>query len=339
MSTVTKLYFNKACAEDIEWGMGTIAQTRGGQAVVLNKVNLASLPIDEFDTLQDLNDAIALMDMSAVLSVYNNEINIGIVADDLVLGNSSLIKLTANSIGNVNLVGTDINLGLDSLIKITADNIDIVTTVGNSIDNVDLVGEDLALGAGTNQPTDSAILNALINADIAIAQAWIAEAERLTTESYATEAKNVFVKTYVSDGDGTFTATDTTDYSSLHYSLTSGDSAAAALVSEGLADADATQTALDRTATGNDRVATGGDVNQTALDRVATGNDAATATTQAGIATTKAGEASADALIVNAYSTIDWAGFNTVDGELIVTYFDSSLSTPSIVNGDFILTY
>lgn len=48
-------------------------------------------------------------------------------------------------------------------------------------------------------------------------QAWISQAHQKTSDSYATEAEDVFVKTYTSDGDGTFTATDTTEYSALHW--------------------------------------------------------------------------------------------------------------------------
>jgi hypothetical protein len=51
--------------------------------------------------------------------------------------------------------------------------------------------------------------------------AWNAEAEKLTADSYATEAEDVFVKLYSSDGDGTFTATDTTEYSALHWAAKS----------------------------------------------------------------------------------------------------------------------
>ncbi len=47
---------------------------------------------------------------------------------------------------------------------------------------------------------------------------WIAEAEKLTSESYAVEAEDVEVKHYTSDGDGTFTATPQTGiYSTLHH--------------------------------------------------------------------------------------------------------------------------
>ena len=55
------------------------------------------------------------------------------------------------------------------------------------------------------------------NATEAQLDAWIAEAQRMTADSYATEAEDVFVKTYTSDGDGTFTASTTTEYSALHW--------------------------------------------------------------------------------------------------------------------------
>jgi len=48
-------------------------------------------------------------------------------------------------------------------------------------------------------------------------RSWEAEAKRLTADSYATEAEDLFVKSYTSNGDGTFTATNTTEYSALHW--------------------------------------------------------------------------------------------------------------------------
>ncbi|MDY0292903.1 MAG: hypothetical protein RBR02_11285, partial [Desulfuromonadaceae bacterium] len=44
-----------------------------------------------------------------------------------------------------------------------------------------------------------------------------AEANQKTADSYATEAEDTFVKVYTSNGDGTFTATDTAEYSALHW--------------------------------------------------------------------------------------------------------------------------
>lgn len=58
---------------------------------------------------------------------------------------------------------------------------DEVVTVANNDANVTLVGDDLALGLGTNEPTDSSILNALTNADIAIANAALTAADVVST--------------------------------------------------------------------------------------------------------------------------------------------------------------
>ncbi len=52
-----------------------------------------------------------------------------------------------------------------------------------------------------------------------------------------------------------------------------------------------------------------------------------------------ADSALASSIVVNAYGNVDWAGFSVSDGDLIVDYFDSNNSVPSIVDGDFILTY
>lgn len=134
---------------------------------------------------------------------------------------------------------------------VAGDTVAINIVAGDTV-ALNLVADDLAKGIGTNQPTDSAILNALTNAniingdvvltnadvvlthaDVALTNAdvvssgvnatnaqlsqWGAEAEKLTADSYATEAEDVFVKVYTSNGDGTFTGTATTEYSSLHY--------------------------------------------------------------------------------------------------------------------------
>jgi hypothetical protein len=40
-----------------------------------------------------------------------------------------------------------------------------------------------------------------------------------------------------------------------------------------------------------------------------------------------------------AVAGIDFASFSMIDGELVVGYYDSSASTPSIVDGEFIITY
>ena len=43
--------------------------------------------------------------------------------------------------------------------------------------------------------------------------------------------------------------------------------------------------------------------------------------------------------IVNAFTNIDFGGFSINDGDLIVDYFDNAYSVPSLVDGEFIITY
>ena len=43
--------------------------------------------------------------------------------------------------------------------------------------------------------------------------------------------------------------------------------------------------------------------------------------------------------IVNAFTNIDFGGFSVTDVELIVDYFDNAYSVPSLVDGEFIITY
>lgn len=86
----------------------------------------------------------------------------------------------------------------------------------------------MPLTCGEGGSTTSEVFEAVNNAEL---QGWIAEAEAMTANSYATEAEDVVVKVYTSDGDGTFTATDQTGvYSSLHYQQNANPSFRGALV-------------------------------------------------------------------------------------------------------------
>lgn len=87
---------------------------------------------------------------------------------------------------------------------------------------------------------DDNAATATAKANDAQLRAWESEAERMTADSYATEAEDVFVKVYTSNGDGTFTATDTTEYSALHWKIKAED-----LVTNGVIDDSVPQ--LDKT--------------------------------------------------------------------------------------------
>ena len=56
-------------------------------------------------------------------------------------------------------------------------------------------------------------------------------------------------------------------------------------------------------------------------------------------AATSLAETENHAEIVMSVANIDFANFQIVDGELLTTYIDSATSTPSIVDGEFVITY
>ena len=191
-NTLKKLYVNKVTSDDIEWGIGTTTQIRAGKVVTLNKLNLATLPIDEFNSLQDFNDIITLLkpDLQGLSVIVSN-------MDEILLAD---------------------------------DNANIATTKANE---------------------------ALNSANASEASRQISDSNKAATDA------NV----------------------------------------------------------------------------VLTSNNVELATEQATLAIEAKNSALVSSLVVNAYSNLDWAGFHLVDGELNVEYFDNATSTPSLVDGEFIITY
>lgn len=85
---------------------------------------------------------------------------------------------------------------------------------------------------------------------------------------------------------------------------------------------------------------------QIAIDAATASAAATSATASALSASTDALSADADAnsaqssaLIAAAYANMEWAGFSLSDGELVVTYTSGATSLPSLVDGEFIITY
>jgi len=75
-----------------------------------------------------------------------------------------------------------------------------------------------------SEPVRTYLATAGANATNAQLEAWNAEAEKMTANSYANEAEDVYVKSYSSNGDGTFSYVNTTEFSALHYAAkTNGD--------------------------------------------------------------------------------------------------------------------
>lgn len=85
-------------------------------------------------------------------------------------------------------------------------------------------------------------------------------------------------------------------------------------------------------ATGTAALQASNSATQAANSASSSAQSAVDAEEQANIATEKA-------QIVQAIASIDWVGFDLQDGELVVTTTDTSASTPSLVDGEFIITY
>lgn len=210
--------------------------------------------------VNDLNDKLATLTQDTLQTVADIAPQVeAVAAIDTAVTEVAAID---TDVTKVSAIDVDVSkvASIDGQVIIVADNDTSIT----------IVGDDIAKGKGSNLVTDSAILNAITNANIAISKAteasvsadlsstkaeesrvssvaseesyqnallveaevvaqgdiqvarsekekWYAEAEALTADSYATEAHNILVKIYTSNDDGTFTATDTTEYSALHW--------------------------------------------------------------------------------------------------------------------------
>ena len=170
--------------------------------------------------------------------------DMAILSDPAIIVDMATLGPVATQIGNL---GTADAVADMNLLAVPAVITDMDTLSPVSVE-IGVVGDDIEKGIGTNQPTDSAILNALTNATDAAASAsaastsegnagtsetnaassedsaqlykWEAEAWKLTAQSYATEAEDVLVNLVTSDGDGTYTYTpQTTIYSALHWQI------------------------------------------------------------------------------------------------------------------------
>jgi len=85
---------------------------------------------------------------------------------------------------------------------------------------------------------------------------------------------------------------------------------------------------------------------QVAIDAANAAASALTASTAASNALVSETNAAADAasalsssLISAAYANMEWANFSLSDGDLIVSYTSGATSLPSLVDGEFIITY
>lgn len=224
-------------------------------ATNISNVNLVGNNIDNVNTVAD--------DLINVDTVATSITNVNTTAANITNVNTTATNITdvntvANKIGSVELLASDlagscmiavedagsiteaVTTGAcdgTSSIEIVADNIDDVNTVAGISANVTTVAgisSNIATVVGISAEINTIANDAELITDIKAAeenattaqlQAWISEAEQMTSNSYATEAEDTFVKVYTSNGDGTFTATDTTEYSALHWAAKSEASA------------------------------------------------------------------------------------------------------------------
>lgn len=123
---------------------------------------------------------------------------------DNVLDNEYLdfyISFTSDAdFAGISLVGTNIldviKVANDivSVVTVAGDIVSVITTAGDTI-AINAVYNDLVKGIGTNQPTDSAILNALTNANQTIADAASTAADRVATTQDALDTAADVVST------------------------------------------------------------------------------------------------------------------------------------------------
>ncbi len=122
-------------------------------------------------------------------------------------------------------------------LKTIVDNLPAINAVADDIDNINLLApasDAMQTIVDTPGLIDD-IQNAEENATQAELDAWVAEAEAMTSDSYASQPVGEQVIEYTSNGDGTFTEITQSMYSSLHYAVVSL-AAAEGLTFQGLWD-------------------------------------------------------------------------------------------------------
>lgn len=172
----------------------------GDVSININDVITVAANIGIINTVStNINDAIVVgSNIDNVNDVASNKTNI-----DAVVNNKTNIDTVATNISKVTTVADD----TVAINEIYNNRLEIYEAANNA-----LIATNKASEASTSAS----------NAQLSV---WEAEAEAMTSESYATEAVDVFVKEYISNGDGTFSSTNTTDYSAFHWSEKSKNSA------------------------------------------------------------------------------------------------------------------
>ena len=108
-----------------------------------------------------------------------------------------------------------------SVLSLTEEPVDVVTNrfVSNQDGTFTKIQNDPAIYSALHYTTkaEEAFAGGGESAEEAQEHAWIAEAYKMTADSYATEPEDVYVKVYTSNDDGTFNETETDEYSAMHW--------------------------------------------------------------------------------------------------------------------------
>ena len=245
-------------------------------ATSITSINTDATNIDDIVTV-----ATSIIDVITTASI-NSEIQT-LVADkgalDSIYADKATLDRLYASITNLDAVTNSI-ANVDTVASINGD----VTTVATNHNEVVAVSADLAKGIGTNQATDSSILNALTNANAASTQADSAansaSAASVSESNAATSESNALASANASKVSATNAATSETN----------------AAASEAATNADVVKTNADVVTTNNNTATTNADVTTTNANVI-------TATEQATNAASSATSASDSATVATTQAT------------------------------------
>ena len=221
--------------------------------------------------------------------------------------------------------------GIAAEVVITAGDTAAINTVAGDTVEINEVATDLAKGIGTNQPTDSAILNALTNANQTISDVALTNADVVLTGA---DVDSTNADVVLTNADVVLTGADV-DSTNADVVLTHADVV--------LTNADVVLTGNDVVLTGNDVVSTNADVVLTGLDVVSAASSAAAAANSASVIVdpfkgllTSSGTISKavsdlvfETVVGNEYKMADKSRFANLDGNVLDTYGDEL-----VINGN-----
>lgn len=179
--------------EDITFGVGTVTQTRGGQQVVITKLNAANLPFDEINTLQEVLDTTYPL----LIPVGNKLIEIQVVYDNIAKVITVATELTNND--NIETVSADLLLGVNSEIRkvnaITAQINNIATDIIPNLAEILLVDERAVLAKKYAEELE----DTQVEPGTYSAKHWAIKAQDIVTEGVIDDVNPSIIKTYSSN--------------------------------------------------------------------------------------------------------------------------------------------